>query len=166
MINDSQGIERKIKSILSYILALLMFYLAVTAFIASMYIDKEIYNHTAPNLYLDSDVLKDRQRASVIERESKGLEFMVWSHERSKLSQALIENLKARINFSPTNGRLWAQLVYLQRDAGVNLTERAWSIERAMRLSRWNFLMRSELCLLYTSPSPRDKRQSRMPSSA
>ena len=28
------------------------------------------------------------------------------------------------------------------------------------------FVTNSELCLLYTSPSPRDKRQSRMPSSA
>ena len=27
-------------------------------------------------------------------------------------------------------------------------------------------IIRNELCLLYTSPSPRDKRQSRMPSSA
>ena len=27
-------------------------------------------------------------------------------------------------------------------------------------------VLRGELCLLYTSPSPRDKRQSRMPSSA
>ena len=27
-------------------------------------------------------------------------------------------------------------------------------------------ILRSMLCLLYTSPSPRDKRQSRMPSSA
>ena len=28
------------------------------------------------------------------------------------------------------------------------------------------FMPRSDYCLLYTSPSPRDKRQSRMPSSA
>ena len=29
-----------------------------------------------------------------------------------------------------------------------------------------NIVKESDLCLLYTSPSPRDKRQSRMPSSA
>ena len=28
------------------------------------------------------------------------------------------------------------------------------------------FILRNNACLLYTSPSPRDKRQSRMPSSA
>ena len=30
----------------------------------------------------------------------------------------------------------------------------------------WRAVSRSSCCLLYTSPSPRDKRQSRMPSSA
>ena len=29
-----------------------------------------------------------------------------------------------------------------------------------------NFVLEAYICLLYTSPSPRDKRQSRMPSSA
>ena len=30
----------------------------------------------------------------------------------------------------------------------------------------WHFMEQDTFCLLYTSPSPRDKRQSRMPSSA
>ena len=33
--------------------------------------------------------------------------------------------------------------------------------ERSRRIYEWD-----KICLLYTSPSPRDKRQSRMPSSA
>ena len=33
-------------------------------------------------------------------------------------------------------------------------------------LSLWDRIFKSYICLLYTSPSPRDKRQSRMPSSA
>ena len=33
-------------------------------------------------------------------------------------------------------------------------------------ISMRNFLSEENICLLYTSPSPRDKRQSRMPSSA
>ena len=37
----------------------------------------------------------------------------------------------------------------------------AWSWDTLMEAKR-----RHEACLLYTSPSPRDKRQSRMPSSA
>ena len=35
----------------------------------------------------------------------------------------------------------------------------------ALKFSEW-FSNKYEICLLYTSPSPRDKRQSRMPSSA
>ena len=42
------------------------------------------------------------------------------------------------------------------------LMQRAFYLSRASILSRTRFY----LCLLYTSPSPRDKRQSRMPSSA
>ena len=41
------------------------------------------------------------------------------------------------------------------------LTRANWSW-----LRRWRSTARSNSCLLYTSPSPRDKRQSRMPSSA
>ena len=33
-------------------------------------------------------------------------------------------------------------------------------------ISNWDDFLESKCCLLYTSPSPRDKRQSRMPSSA
>ena len=33
-------------------------------------------------------------------------------------------------------------------------------------VSGWQIASESNICLLYTSPSPRDKRQSRMPSSA
>ena len=50
-----------------------------------------------------------------------------------------------------------------------------WITEKAMEArtsgNRLEFIVRrsatkADICLLYTSPSPRDKRQSRMPSSA
>ena len=43
-----------------------------------------------------------------------------------------------------------------------------WSIDHLIRRGNLQglLLMLGLLCLLYTSPSPRDKRQSRMPSSA
>ena len=45
---------------------------------------------------------------------------------------------------------------------GVQLTP-----ERVLEISKWpNRAEQLSICLLYTSPSPRDKRQSRMPSSA
>ena len=49
--------------------------------------------------------------------------------------------------------------------------ERGITITSAATTCTWNFPMENgqptpDTCLLYTSPSPRDKRQSRMPSSA
>ena len=53
----------------------------------------------------------------------------------------------------------------------IDKKDRGWynrlSAEQKKAFSAW-MMMRyaSSVCLLYTSPSPRDKRQSRMPSSA
>ena len=47
----------------------------------------------------------------------------------------------------------------LAKKMGIIAANEAWRIED--KYSRYN-----KSCLLYTSPSPRDKRQSRMPSSA
>ena len=44
--------------------------------------------------------------------------------------------------------------------------ERITAQEKQETLSRINTFTDTSICLLYTSPSPRDKRQSRMPSSA
>ena len=49
------------------------------------------------------------------------------------------------------------------RDMGMSY-KRAWSLVETMNAMFRDPLVES--CLLYTSPSPRDKRQSRMPSSA
>ena len=46
-----------------------------------------------------------------------------------------------------------------------NTIQELWNNDK-MRAIRNNMLEGRESCLLYTSPSPRDKRQSRMPSSA
>ena len=53
----------------------------------------------------------------------------------------------------------------LSGDAGVTIDTSKLTSNDVLILDSWSALMDS-LCLLYTSPSPRDKRQSRMPSSA
>ena len=50
------------------------------------------------------------------------------------------------------------------RDPGRRYEPRSESIPRSV--SRYRAKSEGNICLLYTSPSPRDKRQSRMPSSA
>jgi len=130
---------------LGCVLMFVFFWLATNAYIASQYVDRKLYEYSDLNLYLDPVVLQDLKLASDIKEEAKGLEFMVWTHERAQLSRQLIEMLKHRINLSPTNGTLWSQMSYLQRDAGVSLAERAWSIERSARLLKWNFEERGKM---------------------
>ena len=49
----------------------------------------------------------------------------------------------------------WLAVMHAQKDLGISIPEEA--LEAYLQVKD---------CLLYTSPSPRDKRQSRMPSSA
>ena len=49
----------------------------------------------------------------------------------------------------------------LEKNALGNLDE-----DKLTELAKCLFTLNNRRCLLYTSPSPRDKRQSRMPSSA
>ena len=53
----------------------------------------------------------------------------------------------------------WMQLIRLQRDTVNSLSEYLMLISQGQLLYGW-------YCLLYTSPSPRDRQKSRMPSSA
>ena len=48
----------------------------------------------------------------------------------------------------------------------LDINEMAASVSHPERLLGLHFFAPAHICLLYTSPSPRDKRQSRMPSSA
>ena len=53
----------------------------------------------------------------------------------------------------------------------INLSDKVFVVEKGLRIAQMILCpvvkaTLKEVCLLYTSPSPRDKRQSRMPSSA
>ena len=58
----------------------------------------------------------------------------------------------------PVSERMWVQIPLDQNCLGILVT-----IEICATCYEYTFII---ICLLYTSPSPRDKRQSRMPSSA
>ena len=56
-----------------------------------------------------------------------------------------------------------------QREGGQQTSDShdfIYEDKRALRLSHYVMAERCMFCLLYTSPSPRDMRRSRMPSSA
>ena len=62
-----------------------------------------------------------------------------------------------------------ARIATLPFPASVNKAAGAQQLTRSYKAVMTEILMRNDdryTCLLYTSPSPRDKRQSRMPSSA
>ena len=52
-----------------------------------------------------------------------------------------------------------------QLDA-VELSDQLRFTFKSTKAAPRNYVSKADICLLYTSPSPRDKRQSRMPSSA
>ena len=71
-------------------------------------------------------------------------------------------------------------VIALAEEKAADLTDEPWTAEAEEYLTRVNgkvysfplciegrgLIYNKKVCLLYTSPSPRDKRQSRMPSSA
>ncbi len=144
--NNVDGIKiSKAKALLSGVVMVVFSLLAINALIASRKVDGELDQYSKANMYLASQSINDARLAKLIEFESKGLEFMVWDSERRQLSQELSGMLQQRININPFNRQLWVRLSYLQPDSGVDITERAWTIDRALRLNGWDYFSRSHI---------------------
>lgn len=122
-----------------------LFWLATNAFVASQCIDSELIGCSSANLYVSSLVLEDEKLNIEIENRSKAFEFMVWEQERRNLSRELSDLVRQRINLDPFNGTLWVQLAFLQKESGASHDERAWTIERAAKLTNWNLDERSKI---------------------
>ena len=82
-------------------------------------------------------------------------------HVVPKIKKILAHSLQWRHE----NGGLWSVKVRLQYNDGSK-TDRYVGSAFFGDSKEGLHLVRAYTCLLYTSPSPRDKRQSRMPSSA
>jgi hypothetical protein len=127
------------KLLIGWALISISIILAFNAFFASRVVDTVGRESLGANFYISSKELHSQRLMSRLERESKGLEFMVWEQERGDLSRDLSQLLWQRINLDPYHGADWLQLTYLQKDAGASISERAWTLERAATLLRWNF---------------------------
>ena len=82
------------------------------------------------------------------------------------LLQLIAERLElsAQVRKAKSGMRVWRPS---REDSHVRqLASTATTSSASLVSTIWAELMSASLCLLYTSPSPRDKRQSRMPSSA
>ena len=79
------------------------------------------------------------------------------SHAKNKTKRRFLPNLK-KVNFKSD---------ILKKNIKLNVTNAALrTVDFKGGLDKYLLSAKSRNCLLYTSPSPRDKRQSRMPSSA
>ena len=82
----------------------------------------------------------------------------------------IIELLKEQISgLRADNDRLLLQVEALTQEiASLNeaLLQKGESLSRQQRIAKGLAKLMSNSCLLYTSPSPRDRTRSRMPSSA
>jgi hypothetical protein len=112
--------------------------LALNAFFASRVVDTNSRELLGPNFYISSKELRNQRLMSLFGSQVRGLEFMVWERERSDLSRELSQLLWQRINLDPYYGSNWLQLIYLQKEAGASSLERAWTLERAASLLKWN----------------------------
>ena len=98
----------------------------------------------------------------------------------SEQMQAIFDRYTEEVDSSPVsldNVAAWAieqglyrpqprDVVKLCREALAESLRQEKRIDAQGRKYRAKHSVRTNICLLYTSPSPRDKRQSRMPSSA
>ena len=83
---------------------------------------------------------------------------------RSKMTDdQILEGLKSSYGSEITSGDVKAYCA-MNSLSYPTVTRRLDSYK--VSRGRWNLEVTKKTCLLYTSPSPRDKRQSRMPSSA
>ena len=72
---------------------------------------------------------------------------------------------------SGSDARFWqkgidSEISFLKKYKTWKFVPRSEGKGRKVLTTRWVFIEKQEVCLLYTSPSPRDQRGSRMPSSA
>ena len=76
----------------------------------------------------------------------------------------MIEGFILDVRFDKLTGRMISWIV--DEDGVTHRFEDSWTCTVHVRGERHRLVVLSETCLLYTSPSPRDRQKSRMPSSA
>ena len=91
-------------------------------------------------------------------KEVRNQEFVSYGDDNNYF-QYLID----RYNGSPTNNAIINGISEMIYGKGLDATD---SNRKPDQYAQMVSLFNADCCLLYTSPSPRDKRQSRMPSSA
>ena len=123
---------------------------------------------------MESGAASDRDRANLQHwRDSHPSHEHAW--QKAQLLRQRFADLPSTLAMASLDRPQASRRKVLKRAVGaVALVPAAWLISRQLPVDVWRADLRTatgegkkvQFCLLYTSPSPRDKRQSRMPSSA
>ena len=143
--NQNTASGSLINKLLGYALIVCSLWLVFNAVIAAQLIDRPDFSYSNANIYLSPVVSKGANLNALFEREAKRRELSFWNQDRLKLAKELSKILRQRINLTPFDGELWLQLSYLEKEAGVNINDRAWTLGRAAKLLKWNDDQRSKI---------------------
>ena len=102
----------------------------------------------------------DPREFSLVAFGGAGSMHAVWLAEELEIKEIIVPN-------DPGTFSAWGMLqTDIRRDLTVNFYQNFQTLEENKLLESYNNLKEEATCLLYTSPSPRDVEESRMPSSA
>ncbi len=129
--------------LLSVGIVLLFFSIAVAKLSTSPSIDSRdgvaIFSKT------QGSAVDEIERSSKFKEVSKQLEFMVWKRERQALVSELTGLLHDEINIKPFDAALWRDLSFVYKHADVSQNDRAWVLQQAATLQKWNIPARTIL---------------------
>ena len=97
---------------------------------------------------------------SIIETKNKNIEIKYINNRTNS------ETCSSLLKYDSIHGKFNAQIDFDENHIIINKNKILFGQETDLNNIHWNKYGVDYVCLLYTSPSPRDKRQSRMPSSA
>ena len=115
--------------------------------------------------YVDRDILDAKLKAYNFDHNSRALLYSYLSDRKQCVKAGNAQSPYLDLEFGSPQGAVLSPLLFLICIAD-KMTATYWDMLTIPRLLSLPRMKLPSACLLYTSPSPRDKRQSRMPSSA
>ncbi len=130
----SNGLNLARASVL--LVALLSTFISGFLFLSSRSLEPETGKVFGNLTELSSEVA--RRRKIKTQQLFKRLEYMVWERERKSLAIELSQLLQDDINLAPFNAQAWRDLTFVTKFSSMPMEQRAWVLERAVILSKWN----------------------------
>ena len=111
-------------------------------------------------------ILQTNEAADVAQGIVKPQDFYVPAHQLVYQAMLDLWDRSSAVDMVTLQSELTAKGISEKVGGPALLVELAASVPTAANVKHYSEIVRSKACLLYTSPSPRDVEESRMPSSA